>query len=70
MIADEFKSCAELTDMPPVDITLEDVRKLHDTQNWKAPVADGIKNFWWKYLKCTYKVIEQFVHQNVQAPIY
>jgi hypothetical protein len=42
--------------------------KLHDTQNWKAPVADGIKNFWWKYLKCTYKVIEQFFHQNVQAP--
>jgi hypothetical protein len=45
-IADEVESCAELPDMPPVVITLNDVRQgIRKTQNWNEPFADGIHNF-------------------------
>jgi hypothetical protein len=51
-IVGEVESCAELPDMPPVDIALEDVRQaIQKTQNWKAPGADGI---------CTQLLVEVF----------
>jgi hypothetical protein len=68
-IADEVESCAELPDMPTVDIALEDVSQaIRKTQNWKAQGADGIHNFWWKYFKCTHEALVQHFQQILQDP--
>jgi hypothetical protein len=55
--------------MPPVGITLDDVRQaIRKTQNWKAPVADGIHNFWWKYFKCTHEVLANLFQETLENP--
>jgi hypothetical protein len=55
--------------MPPVGITLDDVRQAErKTQNWKAPGADGIHNFWWKYFKCTHEVLANFFQETLEDP--
>jgi hypothetical protein len=68
-IADEVESCAELPNMPPVVITLDDVRQaIRKTQNWNAQGADGIRNFWWKYFKCTHEVLANLFQETLEDP--
>jgi hypothetical protein len=53
--------------MPPVVITLDDVRQaIRKTQNWKAPVADGIHNFWWTCFKCTHEVLANLLQETLE----
>jgi hypothetical protein len=55
--------------MPPVIITLDDVRQaIRKTQNWKAPGADGIHNFWLKYFKCTHEVLANLFQETLEDP--
>jgi hypothetical protein len=67
LIADEVERSAELPDMPPVHIALEDIRQaIRKTQNWKARGADDIHNYCWKYFKCTYDALVQHFQQILQ----